>query len=100
MGHAKSLNDHEPEEEVFVEPALAHHSPEASQAGEVSDAVFGEVGADGPNYRSVSTPYAPELVLTTRPWTLTTTAGRLGRRHRSIIEVPNRSWCTFGSFGV
>jgi hypothetical protein len=43
-----------PEEEVFVEPAIANHSPEASQTGEVTDAVFGEVGADGPNYRSVS----------------------------------------------
>lgn len=62
MGHAnRDLNDHGPEEEVFVEPAIRHHSPDASdssqkesQTGEVTDAVFGEVGADGPNYRSVS----------------------------------------------
>jgi hypothetical protein len=40
-----------------VQPAILHHSPEtstSSQKGEVTDAVFGEVGADGPNYRSVS----------------------------------------------
>ena len=59
MGHAtRDLNDHGPEEEVFVEPAMRHHpspeSSESSQKGEVTDAVFGEVGADGPNYRSVS----------------------------------------------
>jgi hypothetical protein len=58
MGHAtRDLNDHGPEEEVFVEPAIMHPSPdssETSQKGEVTDAVFGEVGADGPNYRSVS----------------------------------------------
>ena len=59
MGHAtRDLNDHGPEEEVFVEPAMRHHaspeSSESSQKGEITDAVFGEVGADGPNYRSVS----------------------------------------------
>jgi len=59
MGHAtRDLTDHGPEEEVFVEPAMIHHpspdSSESSQKGEVTDAVFGEVGADGPNYRSVS----------------------------------------------
>ena len=60
MGHAaRDLNDHGPEEEVFVEPAMMHQhsspeSSESSQKGEVTDAVFGEVGADGPNYRSVS----------------------------------------------
>jgi len=55
MGHdARDMNH--PEEEVFVEPAILNHSPEASQTGEVTDAVFGEVGADGPNYRSVSEP--------------------------------------------
>jgi hypothetical protein len=60
MGHghaARDLNDHGPEEEIFVQPAILHHSPEtstSSQKGEVTDAVFGEVGADGPNYRSVS----------------------------------------------
>lgn len=61
MGHAtRDLDAHGPEEEVFVEPAVAHHHPEdseastSSQKGEVTDAVFGEVGADGPNYRSVS----------------------------------------------
>lgn len=53
MGQAPKDMNH-PEEEVFVEPAIANHSPEASQTGEVTDAVFGEVGADGPNYRSVS----------------------------------------------
>lgn len=46
-----------------MEPALAHHSPEASQAGEVTDAVFGEVGADGPNYRSVGWVAAIVLLL-------------------------------------
>jgi len=58
MGHAtRDLHGHGPEEEVFVEPAILHPSPdssETSQKGEVTDGVFGEVGADGPNYRSVS----------------------------------------------
>lgn len=48
------MTDHGPEQEVFVEPAIVHDSPESAQDGEVTDAVFGEVGADGPNYRSVS----------------------------------------------
>lgn len=52
--HSNDLTEHEPEHEVFVEPAIAHDSPESAQTGEVQDAVFGEVGADGPNYRSVS----------------------------------------------
>ena len=59
MGHAtRDLDAHGPEEEVFVEPAIAHpedsEASTSSQKGEVTDAVFGEVGADGPNYRSVS----------------------------------------------
>lgn len=56
MGHATHMDDHGPEEEVFVEPAMAHPDAENHQTGEVTDAVFGEVGAEGPNYRSVSTP--------------------------------------------
>lgn len=50
----RDMHGHGPEEEVFVEPAVAHPGSEGSQTGEVTDAVFGEVGADGPNYRSVS----------------------------------------------
>jgi hypothetical protein len=55
----RDLADHGPEEEVFVEPAVLHRSPSpdpssSSEKGEVTDAVFGEVGGKGPNYRSVS----------------------------------------------
>lgn len=93
----RDMHGHGPEEEVFVEPAIGHHSPEASQTGEVTDAVFGEVGADGPNYRSVGEALPGETAFATET---DMNSGWLGCCDRSSVEIANRPRCALGSVSV
>lgn len=62
-----------------------------SQPGEVRDAVFGNVGEEGPNFRNVSKVSSPRL-LSSR---LTPESGWLVRNGCSHDEDPNWPWSPF-----
>jgi len=59
----------------------------------ITDAVFGEINEDGPNYRAVCSAYHPV-------YNRLTPAGWLERHRRAHVEDSNWTWCSLYSSGL